>query len=49
MASSLAWEAITDRAFIEKLFGLYVGPKPLQKDFKPGFVARVGEVLGSSE
>ena len=37
---------ITDRAFAEKLYGLYVGPKPLQKDFKAGTVARVGEVLG---
>jgi len=36
---------ITDRAFAEKLFGLYVGPKPLQKDFKKGFVARAAEVL----
>jgi len=38
--------AIADRAFAEKLFGLYVGPDPLQDDFKPGFVARAGEVLG---
>jgi hypothetical protein len=37
--------AITDRAFAEKLFGLYVGPDPLQDDFKPGFVARAAEVL----
>jgi hypothetical protein len=37
--------ALTDRAFTEKLFGLYVGPDPLQKDFKKGFVARAGEVL----
>jgi hypothetical protein len=36
---------ITDRAFAEKLFGLYVGPDPLQKDFKPGMVARAAEVL----
>jgi hypothetical protein len=36
---------ITDQAFAEKLFGLYVGPTPLQKDFKDGTVARAGEVL----
>lgn len=37
---------ITNQAFAETLYGLYVGPKPLQKDFKKGFVARAGEVLG---
>ena len=37
---------LTNQAFAEKLFGLYVGPTPLQKDFKAGTVARVGEVLG---
>jgi hypothetical protein len=36
---------ITNRAFAEKLFGLYVGPDPLQDDFKPGMVARAAEVL----
>ena len=36
---------ITNGAFAEKLYGLYVGPKPLQDDFKAGTVARVGEVL----
>ena len=36
---------ITDRAFAEKLYGLYVGPKPLQKDFKASTVARAGDVL----
>jgi hypothetical protein len=36
---------ITDAAFAAKLFGLYVGPEPLQDDFKAGFVARAGEVL----
>ena len=36
---------ITDRAFAEKLFGLYVGPDPLQDDFKPSMVARAAEVL----
>ena len=36
---------ITDRAFAEKLYGLYVGPDPLQKDFNEGMVARTGEVL----
>ncbi len=37
---------ITDQAFAEKLYGLYVGPKPLQKDFKDSTVARAGDVLG---
>ena len=37
---------ITDVAFAEKLYGLYVGPAPLQKDFKPATVARLAEVLG---
>jgi hypothetical protein len=36
---------ITDRAFAERLMGLYVGPKPLQDDIKAGVVARAGEVL----
>jgi len=37
---------ITDKAFAETLYGLYVGPDPLQKDFKEGTVARVAQVLG---
>ena len=37
---------ITDMAFAQKLFGLYVGPKPLQKDFKESTAARLGDVLG---
>ncbi len=37
---------ITDQAFAERLYGLYVGPAPLQEDFKEGMVARAGEVLG---
>jgi len=36
---------IADPAFAKTLFGLYVSPKPLQKDFKKGMLARVGEVL----
>jgi hypothetical protein len=38
--------AIADPAFARTLFGLYVGPKPLQDDFKKDMVARLGEVLG---
>jgi hypothetical protein len=37
--------AISNQALAEKLFGLYVGPDPLQDDFKPDMVARAGEVL----
>jgi hypothetical protein len=37
--------AISDRTLAEKLFGLYVGPHPLQDDFAPDMVARTGEVL----
>jgi hypothetical protein len=36
---------IADRAFAERLFGLYVGPKPLQDDIKAGVVARAAEVI----
>jgi hypothetical protein len=36
---------ITDPAFAEKLFGLYVGTDPLQGDFKDSVVARAAEVL----
>ena len=36
---------IKDQAFAERLYGLYVGPKPLQKDFKASTTARLGEVL----
>ena len=36
---------ITDPAFAAKLYGLYVGPKPLHKEFKKEMVARLGEVL----
>jgi hypothetical protein len=36
---------ITDQAFAQTLFGLYVGPDPLQKDFKESVVARANEVL----
>jgi hypothetical protein len=37
---------IADPAFAKTLFGLYVSPKPLQKDFKKGMLARIGEVFG---
>jgi hypothetical protein len=36
---------IADRAFAERLFGLYVGPKPIQDDIKAGAVARANEAI----
>jgi hypothetical protein len=36
---------IASRAFAERLFGLYVGPTPIQDDIKAGFVARASEVV----
>jgi hypothetical protein len=33
---------IADRAFTERVFGLYVGPTPIQADIKVGVVARLG-------
>ena len=36
---------IADKAFAERLFGLYVGPTPIQADIKAGVVARAGEVI----
>jgi hypothetical protein len=36
---------IADRKFAERLFGLYVGPTPLQPDIKAGLVARAAEVV----
>jgi hypothetical protein len=33
---------IANRAFTERLFGLYVGPTPIQEDIKAGVVARFG-------
>jgi len=39
---------IADRAFTERLFGLYVGPTPIQADIKAGIVARLGEVSGAA-
>ncbi len=36
---------IADRKFAERLFGLYVGPTPLQADIKAGLVARAAEVI----
>jgi hypothetical protein len=36
---------IEDPAFAKTLFGLYVGPKPLQKDFKKGMAVRLQELL----
>ena len=32
---------IADRAFTERVFGLYVGPTPIQEDIKAGVVARL--------
>ena len=39
---------IADRAFTERLFGLYVGPTPIQEDIKAGIVARLGEISGAA-
>jgi hypothetical protein len=36
---------IASRNLAERLFGLYVGPKPLQDDFKPDMAARAKDVL----
>ncbi len=36
---------IPNRAFAERLFGLYVGPQPIQADIKAGVVARAKDVL----
>jgi hypothetical protein len=36
---------IKDKKFADQLFGLYVGPAPLQDDIKAGVVARAPEVL----
>jgi hypothetical protein len=36
---------IADRTFAERLFGLYLGPAPLQADIKAGAVARAAEVV----
>lgn len=36
---------IDSKAFTDKLFGLYVGPQPIQEDIKADVVARAGEVL----
>lgn len=36
---------IANRGLAERLFGLYVGPDPLQDDFKPDMVARAKDVL----
>jgi hypothetical protein len=36
---------IHDKAFADRLFGLYVGPAPLQADIKEGIVARARESL----
>jgi hypothetical protein len=38
---------IANRAFAERLFGLYVGPTPIQPDIKAGVVARLGQVGGA--
>lgn len=36
---------IQGKAFADRLYGLYVGPSPLQPDIKQGAVARAAEVL----
>jgi hypothetical protein len=38
---------IANRAFAEQLFGLYVGPNPIQPDIKVGVVARLGAITGA--
>jgi Chalcone isomerase-like len=38
---------IANRAFAEQLFGLYVGPAPIQDDIKAGVVARLGAITGA--
>ena len=39
--------AIADRAFAEKVLGLYVGPAPVQPDIKAGVAARLGAITGA--
>ena len=36
---------IENKAFADRLFGLYVGPQPIQEDIKADVVARAGEAL----
>jgi chalcone isomerase-like protein len=36
---------IENKAFAERLYGLYVGPKPIQEDIKADIVARTKDVL----
>lgn len=36
---------IANRAFAERVFGLYLGPKPVQEDIKAGVVARAADVI----
>jgi hypothetical protein len=36
---------IQDKKFADQLFGLYVGPTPIQADIKAGVVARAPEIL----
>jgi hypothetical protein len=36
---------IASKAFAERLYGLYVGPTPIQDDIKAGVVARAAEVI----
>jgi hypothetical protein len=46
--STMAGQAkppIQSKAFAERLFGLYVGPQPIQADIKADIVARAGEAL----
>ena len=45
---TFVWPSFGDLAspaFAERLFGLYVGPTPIQDDIKAGVVARAGEVI----
>jgi hypothetical protein len=51
LESTMAGETkppIANRALAEQLFGLYVGPDPLQDDFKADMLARLKDVLKAS-
>ena len=36
---------IADKAFAQTLFGVWLGPKPIQDDIKTALVARATELL----
>ena len=52
LESTMAGQAkppIANRALAEQLFGLYVGPDPLQDDFKADMLARFGQISAAGE